>query len=107
LHTVCLVGGPFNPKIDAHKAAHRYRVVQRFLNRRIRQVEPQLQEVEIRSIRSSAIGGHPPFSLIVGYTVSTAAVISGHGIIRSMSARNCARRVLSTAASLAANCAEL
>src|SRR5215469_5574408 len=45
-------------------------------------------------MRSSGIGGRPPCSLIFGYTVATACVISGHGIMRSMSARNLARRVV-------------
>jgi hypothetical protein len=35
-------------QIDAGEAAHRHRVVQRFLQRRIRQVEPQLQKVQAR-----------------------------------------------------------
>ena len=40
------------------------------------------------------IGGRPPFSLVFGYTVCTAAASSGHGMIWFMSARNCARRVV-------------
>ena len=32
-------------QVNAHKAAHRIHVVKRFLNRRIRQVEPQLQTI--------------------------------------------------------------
>ena len=40
-----LVRRAFDPEIDADEAAHRHRVVQRFLHRRVRQVEPQLQEV--------------------------------------------------------------
>jgi hypothetical protein len=41
-----LIRRPFDPQINADETAHRDRVVQRFLNRRIRQVEPQLQEVD-------------------------------------------------------------
>lgn len=41
-----LVRNAFHPKVDAGEAAHRQGVVQRFLHRRVRQVEPQLQEVD-------------------------------------------------------------
>ena len=41
-----LVRRAFNAQIDASETAHRHRVVQGLLNRRVRQVEPELQEVD-------------------------------------------------------------
>ena len=41
-----LIRSAFCPEVDANKAAHRDRVVQRFLHRRVRQVEPELQKVD-------------------------------------------------------------
>src|SRR5437773_9983648 len=41
-----LVGRRLAPQINAHKLPHRQRVVQRFLRRRIRKVEPLLQEID-------------------------------------------------------------
>src|SRR5580700_11744675 len=48
----------------------------------------------MRSILSSGIGGRPPVSLPFGYAGSIAFASSAHGMIRSMSARNAARRVV-------------
>ena len=47
-----------------------------------------------RSMRSSGSGGRPPCSLTFGYTGSTTAASSRHGTVRSISLRNCARRVV-------------
>jgi hypothetical protein len=88
-----LVRCAFDPEIDTDEPAHRHRVVERFLNRRVRQVEPQLQEVDPQHPLQRN-RWPPPVSLIFGYTFCTAAVISGHGMIRSISARNCAQRVV-------------
>jgi hypothetical protein len=41
-----LVGHRLAAEIDADEAAHRRRIVQRLLHRRVRQIEPLLQEIE-------------------------------------------------------------
>ena len=41
-----LVGRGLAAQIDPHEAAHRNRVVERLLDRRVREIEPPLQEVD-------------------------------------------------------------
>jgi hypothetical protein len=45
-------------------------------------------------MRSGGFGGLPPFSLIFGHAVCTAAASSNHRMMRSMTAGNRARRVV-------------
>lgn len=56
-----LVRGTFPSQVDAHEVAHRQRVVERFLDRRVGQVEPVLQEVDaqhpLQANRRSAVAG--------------------------------------------------
>jgi hypothetical protein len=87
-----LVGCPFTPRSMPTKL-HRDRVIQRFLDRGSDRLNHNCRK-QIRNIRSSGIGGRPPCSPTFGYTGSITAASSAHGMIRSMSVRNCARRVV-------------
>jgi hypothetical protein len=86
-----LIGCRLTPKIDAHEPAHGERLIQRFLRRRVRQVEPVLQEVQPQH----------PFqadrrAVIADFWVengSTSAHSLRHGTTCSISATNAARPV--------------
>src|SRR5262249_51909929 len=55
-----LVGHRLAAEIDADKTAHRQRIVERLLHRRVRQLEPLLQEVDAQHPLDTQPAGAPP-----------------------------------------------
>ena len=58
-----LIGHGLSPQINAHEGAHRHRLVQRFLHRRIREIERVRKKINLQlSAPAPPAGGHCPAS---------------------------------------------